>query len=266
MAATQREYEFVLLHGACYGAWAWFPVEAELRKAGYKVTSMDMAGAGVHPADPDAIATFDEYHQPALEFLESLPAKKKVVLVGHSMAGFALAQLMERFPDKISLAVFVAAVLSASGVPLLADTGLYQIMTSDTAPSTTAIAFHFKNGVENPPTSFYYPASALKHIFFNDFDSEDIVVLASKLVRSYPNQMLATPITYTKERYGQVPSVYIRYSNDHTFTPEGQEYVSSRYGPFKEIIELEGAHFNFLKRPVEFAKLLVSLAQKHSVY
>jgi len=78
MAATQREYEFVLLHGGCYGAWAWFPVEAELRKAGYKVTAMDMAGAGVHPADPDAIATFDEYHQPALEFLESLPAKEKV--------------------------------------------------------------------------------------------------------------------------------------------------------------------------------------------
>lgn len=45
-------------------------------------------------------------------------------------------------------------------------------MTSEAAPSSKAIAFHFKNGVENPATSLYYPASTLKHIFFNDIDSE----------------------------------------------------------------------------------------------
>lgn len=139
------------------------------------------------------------------------------------------------------------------------------MMTSETAPSTHALAFHFKNGAENPPTSFYYPASTLKHIFFNDFDSEDIVVLASKLVRPYPNQMLTTALTYTKEKYGQVPSVYIKYLNDNTFPPEAQEYVSRNYGPFKEIIEIEGGHFNFLKRPDEFVQLLESLAAKHIV-
>lgn len=95
---------------------------------------------------------------------------------------------------------------------------------------------------------------------------QEIVVLASRLVRPYPNQTYATPITYTKERYGQVPSVYIKYSNDQAFTLEGQEYVASRYGPFKAVIELEGGHFNFLQRPGEFTKLLVSLAKKHSVY
>ena len=52
----------------------------------------------------------------------------QVVLVGHSMAGFALAQIMERFSHKISFAVFIAAVLSSSGVPLTNDTPLYAIV------------------------------------------------------------------------------------------------------------------------------------------
>lgn len=95
---------------------------------------------------------------------------------------------------------------------------------------------------------------------------QELVVLASKLVRPYPNQMLATAITYTKEKYGQVPSVYIKYLNDNTFPPTAQEYVASRYGPFQEVVELEGGHFNFLKRPDEFTQLLESLAQKHIVH
>ena len=44
------------------------------------------------------------------------------------MAGFALAQLMERFSHKISFAVFIAAVLSGSGVSLNDDTPLYAIV------------------------------------------------------------------------------------------------------------------------------------------
>lgn len=72
MAAQQ--YHFVLLHGGGYGSWAWYRVEARLQKAGHKVSAMDMVGAGIHPADPDAITTFDEYHKPALDFFEALEA------------------------------------------------------------------------------------------------------------------------------------------------------------------------------------------------
>ncbi|KAG0568754.1 hypothetical protein M758_6G043300 [Ceratodon purpureus] len=258
------QYHFVLLHGGCFGAWAWFPIEARLQKAGHKVTAMDFAGAGIHPADANDITTFDEFHKPALDFFESLPEnpEEKVVLVGHSMAGFALAQIMERFSHKISFAVFIAAVLSSSGVPLTNDTPLYAIMTSEDAPRSQ---LQFNNGVEKPPTSFYFPISTMKHMFFSEFDSEDMVVLASKLCRSYPIQVFSTALTYTKERYGQVPSVYIKYLNDNTFTPPAQDYVSSKSGPFKEIIEIEGGHFNHLKRPDEFVRLLESLAKKYIV-
>lgn len=90
-----------------------------------------------------------------------------------------------------------------------------------------------------------------------------IFVLASKLVRPYPVRMLATPITYTKEKYGQVPAVYIRYSQDHALNPAAQEYIVNHYGPFREVVQLHGGHFNFLQRPKEFTNLLAKLAKKY---
>lgn len=90
------------------------------------------------------------------------------------------------------------------------------------------------------------------------------IVLASKLVRPYPNRMLATPITYTQERHGQVPAVYIKYSQDNGFPPQAQEYMVSHYGPFQEVIELEGSHFNFWARVDDFTTLIVSLANKYT--
>jgi pimeloyl-ACP methyl ester carboxylesterase len=89
-------------------------------------------------------------------------------------------------------------------------------------------------------------------------------VLASKLVRPYPNRMLGTPITYTKEKYGRVPAVYIRYSQDHGLFPAAQEYIVTHYGPFREVVELDGGHFDFLQRPKEFTKLLANLAKKYT--
>lgn len=66
-------HHFVLIHGGCYGAWAWCKLEDCLQRKGCKVTALDMTGAGIHPADPDSITTYEEYHQPALIFFESVP-------------------------------------------------------------------------------------------------------------------------------------------------------------------------------------------------
>jgi hypothetical protein len=74
MAAPLRcVLHFVLIHGAFHGAWAWYRLEDQLQKAGHKVTSMDMTGAGINLADPDTITTWEEYHKPALDFFQSLP-------------------------------------------------------------------------------------------------------------------------------------------------------------------------------------------------
>jgi pimeloyl-ACP methyl ester carboxylesterase len=54
----------------------------------------------------------------------------QVVLVGHSMGGFANLMLMERFSHKIDFAVFVSAVLAPSGVPFHQDLPLLKLVRS----------------------------------------------------------------------------------------------------------------------------------------
>jgi len=44
--------------------------------------------------------------------MESLPSQEKVILVGHSFGGISISLAMERFPHKISVAVFVAAFVT----------------------------------------------------------------------------------------------------------------------------------------------------------
>lgn len=54
----------------------------------------------------------------------------QVVLVGHSMGGIANLMLMEMFPHKIDVAVFVAAVVIPSGVSLFDDTTLLNLVST----------------------------------------------------------------------------------------------------------------------------------------
>ena len=82
-----------------------------LDAAGHNVTALDMSASGVNTKTLEEVQTFDQYNEPLIEFLANLPENEKVVLVGHSLGGLNLAFAMEKFPEKISLAIFVTAIL-----------------------------------------------------------------------------------------------------------------------------------------------------------
>ena len=91
------------------------------------------------------------------------------------------------------------------------------------------------------------------------------IVLASILVRPFPCRVLSRPIKYTKQKHGQVPAVYIKYLQDTTLPLVSQEYIAKNYGPFKEVIEIDGGHFNFWPKVDDFTKLVIQLADKYAV-
>ena len=76
--------------------------------------------------------------------------------------------------------------------------------------------------------------------------------------------LLAEPITYTGEIFSKVPSVYIRFLQDHSVAPAASEYIVTHYGPFREVVTLDGGHFDFLRIPKEFSKLLERLGKKYT--
>uniref|UniRef100_A0A0E0FYF9 AB hydrolase-1 domain-containing protein n=2 Tax=Oryza TaxID=4527 RepID=A0A0E0FYF9_ORYNI len=99
---------FIPVHGLCHGAWCWYKVVTMLRSEGHRVTALDLAASGVHPARIDE-------SRPLLDAVAVAPAGERLILVGHSFGGLSIALAMERFPDKIAMAVFAASSMPCVG-------------------------------------------------------------------------------------------------------------------------------------------------------
>lgn len=100
---------YVLLHGACHGAWTWYKLKPRLESAGHQVTVLDLAASGTNLKKIEDVDTLSQYSEPLLELLASLPQNEKVVLVGHSLGGMNIALAMDKFPEKVAVGVFLAA-------------------------------------------------------------------------------------------------------------------------------------------------------------
>jgi len=128
---------FVLVHGLCHGAWCWYKVATALRAAGHRVTALDLAASGAHPARLDEVASFEEYSRPLLDAVATAsPGGERLVLVGHSHGGLSLALAMERFPRKVAAAVFVAAAMPCVGKHMGVTTEEVRADTSQTETSS----------------------------------------------------------------------------------------------------------------------------------
>jgi pimeloyl-ACP methyl ester carboxylesterase len=87
-------HHFVLVHGLMHGAWCWYKtVDFLPRRAGHRVTTLDLASCGTLPADPSTISEFAVYNQPLVDLLLSLPETDKVGLVSGRRAQDAAALL-----------------------------------------------------------------------------------------------------------------------------------------------------------------------------
>ncbi|CAA3001269.1 salicylic acid-binding 2 [Olea europaea subsp. europaea] len=107
----KQQRHFVLVHGACLGAWCWYKLQPLLEAAGHRVTVFDLSASGVDPKSLNELRTFTDYTLPLFKVMDSISPDEKVVLVGHSLGGMNLAFAMEKYPQKISVAVFVTAYM-----------------------------------------------------------------------------------------------------------------------------------------------------------
>ncbi|KAJ0494920.1 putative polyneuridine-aldehyde esterase [Helianthus annuus] len=99
-----EQKHFVLVHGACHGAWCWFKLKPLLEAAGHRVSAFDLSASGTNTEVIQHVTTLSDYTKPLLEFMAAVPPEEKVVLVGHSLGGMNIALAMEKFPEKVSVA------------------------------------------------------------------------------------------------------------------------------------------------------------------
>lgn len=117
MEKKSEKQHFILVHGACHGAWSWYKLNTLLTSAGHRVTALDLSASGVNPIRFQDVHTFAKYSQPLMDLMASLPPEEKVILVGHSLGGVNLALAMDAFPEKVLVAVFLTAFMPDSSSP-----------------------------------------------------------------------------------------------------------------------------------------------------
>ncbi|KAK4740082.1 hypothetical protein R3W88_003779 [Solanum pinnatisectum] len=177
-----------------------------MRSSGHNVTALDLGASGINPKHALKIPHFSDYLSPLMEFMTSLPADEKVV-VGHSLAGLAISKAMETFPEKISVAVFLSAIMP--GPNINASTVYTETLNAIVSHLDNRVTYD--NGPTNPPTTVILGPKLLAASVYHLSPIKDLA-LATTLVRPfylYSTEDVAKEIVLSRERYEAVRRVFI---------------------------------------------------------
>ncbi|KAL7610406.1 hypothetical protein Lser_V15G12797 [Lactuca serriola] len=258
-----EEKHFVLVHGACHGAWCWFKLKPLLEAAGHRVSAFDLSASGTNTKVIQDVATLADYSLPLLEFMATIPPEKKVVLVGHSLGGMNLALAMEKFPGKISIAVFLTAFM-----PDTAHTPSYVLdQYNKSTPQeawldTQLLSYNDENESE---TSMLLGPEFLSLKLYQLCTNEDRE-LGKILIR--PGSLflkdLATAKHFTEGRFGSVKRAFIICDEDITIKEEFQRWMIEN-NPVVEVKELNGMdHMPMLCDPKQLSVCLLDIAHEYA--
>lgn len=264
----RKPVHFVLVHGVSHGGWCWYKIRCLMENSGYKVSCIDLKGAGLDQTDPNTIFSFQDYNQPLLDFLAALPGDEQVILVGHSAGGLNVTDATYKFPKKISLAVYVAATMLKNGMLNEQDAKDGVPDFSDIGELGDVYDVGFASGLEQPPTSVVIKKQLLRRLNYQMSPEEDST-LAAMLVRPGPIRALTSARFKEEEEEGgggegsvsedavnKVPRIYIKTAYDRVVKPAQQEAMIKRWPP-SAVYVLESDHSPFFSAPFALFGLLV---------
>ncbi|XP_059292707.1 methylesterase 17-like [Lycium ferocissimum] len=249
---------FVLVHGISGGGWCWYKIKSLMEISGYKVTCLDLKGAGIHPADPTTLLSFDDYNEPLIDFLSSLPENEQVILVGHSAGGLSVTDATHKFPKKVRLAVYIAATMLRNGLVTEQDVKDGTPDLSKFGEPIDVYDMLFGLGPEQPPTSAVIKRSLQRKIVYQMSPLEDST-LAAMLLRPGPIQALKSGRFKEGEGAEEVPRIYIRTAYDRVVKPEQQDAMIKKWPP-QNVYTLESDHSPFFSAPFLLFGLLIKAA------
>ncbi|WOL10349.1 putative esterase PIR7A [Canna indica] len=257
----KKTKHFVLVHGICQGAWCWYKLVTLLRSAGHGVTAIDLGATGVHPQRLDELRSFDDYAKPLFDVMAAVSPREKVVLVGHSFGGASVALAAEKFPEKVSAAVFVTAVLPSTTVPLTALAE--EFFKGHPLEAYLDSEVMINSDPQNPTSRIKFGPNYIANKLYQLCSPED-TVLGRMLVREgswFLVDLLKEGII--TEKYGSVKKVFIACKEDLSMTEEFQRWMIDRC-PGTEVKKIDGAdHMAMLSKPQDLCNLLLEIATKY---
>ncbi|CAL1380525.1 unnamed protein product [Linum trigynum] len=255
---------FVLVHGAAHGAWCWYKLIPLLKSSGHRVTALDLGASGANPNRLDEIITISDYARPLMEFMASLPEDDddgKVILVGHSFGGYVISMVMERFPEKVLVAVFVTAEMPN----LVEPPAILMIEILEKTPEEVfaLCEVEFDKEQERLPISALFGPVYLETLMYTNCQPEDLE-LAKLMIRPFKFFLgdMSKESLLSEAQYGSVKRVYIVCKDDVLTKQEFQERIIKSYPP-DEVKYIEGAdHMAMLSKPKVLYQCLLEVADE----
>jgi pimeloyl-ACP methyl ester carboxylesterase len=250
---------YVLIHGSWHGAWCWRKVTPLLESAGHRVVAPDLPGHG-DDRTPFAQVTLDSYAQRIGDVVADQSGP--VILVGHSMGGGAITQAAHRCPEGLSMLVYLAAYLPASGVSI-----------AEQALEDFGSLIHSHIIIDPVRETAEVDSEALRDGFYADCSNDDFSFARERLrldplgpltspigLPDLPDASGSNPPDLPKRGDSGLPRVYIECRKDRVLTPELQQRIQAQF-PFARTYSLDTSHSPFFSAPEELVRHLLDCAR-----
>ena len=271
----------LLIHGFWHGAWCWNGVAARLTAVGRRVLAVDMAGHGLRarlpasatarPFDAQAFATevsplasvdLDEAGDLLVAQIEEFSGGRPVVVVANSFGGVVLTRAVQTVPHLVHHAVYLTAVMPASGVPGAA-------YLSESEQSGDRVAPLFKAdpaviGALRLDTRSDGDREAIRQAWYADADPALADAAIALLTTDAPVGIATGSTVLTQDAWGSVPRTFLYTSDDWSLRPALQRrFIAEADAAFPDnpttVVELESSHAPFLSQPDVVADLIASV-------
>jgi pimeloyl-ACP methyl ester carboxylesterase len=238
-ANTVSPNTIVIVHGAWSSARDLKYVEAELKKSGNEVITVNLPGHG-DDNTPVSSLTMQGYVDAVKK---AIGTKKDITLVGHSFGGMVISETAEQIPGQIKKLIYLCAFLPKDGESLFSisaadkETHIGQYIQPDEKAGVVGIA---KDGILD-----FFAADAPKKI-------------ADALVANFkpePLGPLATPVALTAANFGKINKVYIFTEYDHAIGLTLQKSMAAGANVTKTY-SLPTSHTPFFSQPAIVASIL----------
>ncbi|KAA8535613.1 hypothetical protein F0562_030616 [Nyssa sinensis] len=170
---------------------------------------------------------------------------------------------MDKFPEKISVAVFLAAFMPDTAHP--PSYVLEQYSERTPAERWLDTQFSSYGNPSKPLTSMFFGPKFMSARLYQLCSAEDLE-LAMALIRpsSFFLEDLSKKNNFSNEGYGSVTRVYVECSEDEGIPGEFTHWMLENY-PVKEVKEIKGAdHMAMFSKPHELCDCLLEIAHKHT--
>ena len=229
---------FVLIHGGSHGAWCWEPVISELESLRHSAFAFDLPGHG-DDQTPRYMVTLETYVAAANCFLRSLETRE-ITLVGHSIAGMILPEVIMANKSQILRVIFLAALVLDAGEAAI-----------DLIPESRRSSY-FEIAAASSDNTLNLDFGRARALFFNDLSEDEARPYYERLTPQ-PFAPYLAPVK-VGARTIETERRYIMCTEDKTFPNDLCVSMASMLGAVPE--KIEAGHDVMLSRPRELARVL----------